>query len=413
MLSVAASLYVAAESTSVRVNDVIRVAYATGCAMIAVALLITIATRAPRYPRAAPLVWGFAVFVIAWALPVLYMPDRSVTYVAGDAVTLLVPVATGVIVARQPGLRTQSLASGLLLVTMVVSAIASQWYFTQVFDIVRHRPPQLVLIAAAWVWALASGSMRRGLGIGLVVLTAVLATRSGFRWPLVEWAVAGSLLVLLRFGWRRAVLAALPLTIVAVVAGVAGTAASVIAETPAGSRFERIASGDLDPSSEGRINEAADVVRHMERWPGIAWVTGGGHGVEYEVRSAGFAQGLTDFHSVHIGPIRMLFRYGLVGLAMTLAAVVLVVAYLREVRRRGLEAVGAFTAITAVSAALVLLDFLMFNPLTNLLNGGVVGMACADFARLYRERRGTTSLEASRRTAERRVGTRTAACLDA
>jgi hypothetical protein len=203
-------------------------------------------------------------------------------------------------------------------------------------------------------------------GLGIVTLAANYA--SGQRTSVIIWLVLAIAVISSLLGVKRVLLAAIVAVIVllspAREALLPGLQTSIQS-----TRFGTVIAGDKDESLFARFNEAVDVVRTLRREGGpINWLVGFGHGATYQPALSFLARNVTDdgrVHNIHIGPLMILFRYGLLGVAIATALVVAVVRSVVRLRSSLHESSAPLQALFALAVFGFLIEGLMFNVLVD------------------------------------------------
>ena len=134
------------------------------------------------------------------------------------------------------------------------------------------------------------------------------------------------------------------------------TIAAIQDRAPSIERSTEVLSGNLDPSSQARIDESLDVLDEYGLGSPFLWIGGHGHGASYTTNRASFAvEEGEQFHSVHVGPFRMLLRYGFIGFFGYFAVAI-------RLLHRALKDHHNFGVAEMVSVG-ILVESIFFNPL--------------------------------------------------
>jgi len=296
---------------------------------VAVVGLLTRRQALGRYLRLLAVLTLYALF----ALPILIQPAIYPRWLLGDLAIVAAPFLFALAGQFYPAFYGARQVTFVLLVMFGTALAAS--LFPDAGDANRFEPPMVLLMAAAW-WRLAQA---RGLAVvawlALLAGLLVLAWFSAVRNAPVVWLLLG---ILALAGGRRGV----SLPVVALLTlGLALLALSQEAtlDLLARSRFGRISLDNL--LTEGfvylRLAELRDVWATF--WSSsnvLQRVLGFGYGATYNMnelytaltldaldKGRLSAEGLA--HVIHFGPMRILFRYGLLGLLVVLWLLTMIV----------------------------------------------------------------------------------------
>jgi hypothetical protein len=335
-------------------------------------------------------VWiaGWFLLLALWLLPCMSQSHAYHQYVAGDFVTLALPALMFPLIMASPGLlskrRAALLGVGLTLAAILAPVLGA--------DSNRYEPPSTMLIAGLW-WLLivTQEPKRRFFIVSLIAVLGGLIVGSGQRTALLIWlACAGY--AFWQFLWSsrlgiRLLLTVVGLSLLFVVTSMRGELLAVVA----GHRIENVARGESDDSLIARWEEAIDVVETLKREGSpLTYVVGFGHGATYAPQTSFVSRNITPdgrVHNIHIGPLMILFRYGLIGLALYTW---LILAVVRTLSRR----VRDQDTIHQVRCgfALVCLGFLMEGLMFNVLVDPLFAISLAGFFASHApERRGQPS----------------------
>jgi hypothetical protein len=319
-----------------------------------------------------------------FAIPVLWQKYVYPNYIIGDFASILLPSMLYVVILTSNDMseapsRDQPWAA--IVIMLLIAAMTGS--LLKEHD-ARGQPPTMLLIALVWVLLLnkTEGQSNKNwiYSAGLVLLTGFLALFSEQRTAIIIFSICG----LLSFGVygrksaiRTVVLFLAPLLLIGLVVYSVELDSSVLPfETGRISRLEDIHS---DESAMARIDEAKDAFRHLWQNANIGSVLiGFGHGATYEPYYSYIDVNFTPqrtVHNIHVGPILILYRYGLAGVVLVFI-VPLVVAW----RRRKMH--------TGVQRALVLAVFLYYGEFAarNVLIDPLFSYALAAFFAFYRKR---------------------------
>lgn len=326
-------LYAIANSFSIGVSIVSRIAYAIIVVVLVAAVLIR---RPPSEGRDKPaagslLAWsGFALFELV-QLP--WTPSSDVGSAFSDCAIVLTPWLCYLVIRGRSD--RMALRSGYIIITYLsFIATLTGWALS---GGARFQAPEIVAITGAWVLAAAPQrllqtkhhSILRGTGWLMVVilLPALLASRS--RTSLIAWIASGALVLIVPALKRPS-----RMVVVALVSTIALAALLQIQSTLTTSptvyrlleqtRLADFASGQVDISGETRLLEIADVRSTMAREGGaLNHLLGFGHGASYVPEQSDIVANINPLtgrvHNIHVTPFLIWFRYGYVGLALFLA----------------------------------------------------------------------------------------------
>lgn len=309
-------------------------------------------------------IWAFVAMWLFtatfWLLPAARQTVSYPSYVAGDLLSVALP-AILVVLGGANGLfspgRLRVLAVALLVAACIAPLIGVENN--------RFEPPATLLTAIVWTAILQANRAPRRLAlVGVAIALLVLASMSGQRTALVVWLGCAGFVC-----WR--LLQSTAMRVLAVAAGaviLAAVGATTMREQAlgllAGHRMESLARGEQDESLLSRVQEASDVLATFSREGStLTYLTGFGHGATYRPEASFLARNVTAegrVHNVHIGPLMIFFRYGLIGLAAYAWLLFVIIRVLlggRAATRRRDSPVTAF----ALASGGYLLEGLMFN----------------------------------------------------
>jgi len=250
------------------------------------------------------------------------------------------------------------------LVALGLGLLISSTLAVTVFGAYRSAPPDVLLLALVWFLVLSPGSKAaRVVGVILVIIVGYLAYESGFRTHLALWLLAAPLTLLATKSLRGTGVATIlvaALTLASLALGDTFTLLDNLSST----RFDTLITNSADPSLDARFAEARDVVATADsQWLFGQVLLGSGPGATYFPTESFMEPNINEYgtaHSIHIGPVMIYYRYGLLGLVMLIGLIAIVARTLWSARhvsateRRAAQVFG-------VAAALYLVDFLMFN----------------------------------------------------
>jgi hypothetical protein len=360
------------DALSVRATALDRPLYAVVVAVVAACFLSVLSTGSlARRERFIVACWLVAATV--YALPVVFAKEPNLLWMMGDFSTIMLPVLLWAIVrahgpAQPTGRYWCALAIGLGL-----AAIAAPF----ASDLpTRFEPPSALLMALLWVGVFAGGTirMRAASFMGLATIL-VLAYQSGNRTSILLWVAAGTLAAAGATSgrWRSMVVVAAIAVALALSAG-AGTSSPAASQLVSNSRFKTLVGEDSrDASLEARFQEAADAADWRASGSIPALIFGGGHGATFVPERKIIDQNLDEkgrSHNIHLGPVLVWFRYGLLGTAILAIGAFAIVSRCIDLCR-GRLLLGSATGLATIAAALVLMDFVVRNtlvkPLTSLI----------------------------------------------
>ena len=191
----------------------------------------------------------------------------------------------------------------------------------------RFDPPDVLLMAILWVALVNARSPLHVLVcLALVIGTGLLSFLSGMRTHLGLWVLAGMIAIAgrqLTLRTARHLIGVCAVGIVVIVILAAATGGSIpglaqLESAISSSRYSKL--GSKDKSLANRIDEVRDVSLAIRSNPNpLVILFGNGHGATFSpVRSFPERNLTHDFrvHQIHIGPAMLLYRYGLIGLAI-------------------------------------------------------------------------------------------------
>lgn len=385
---VIAGIYACAEALHFRINTVTQLAFA---ACLAVMCFVT-AFLTPVFHRVALTVAiGVLSYSLFYSQPWIF-GDKPNSWLLGDALTLVV-IAVAIVASTsatgsggrldaEQDRRVQSVVLFLGLLSMGIAGLLGTTQFT---GIVRFRPPTTLLIAFLGLYLFRHIRSRSSFGVlhlGAWGVVTAFALFSGFRTSLLQIGVTVVLVLFFslrngqsaRFVARSLVLLTLIISIGLTATGPAPVFQAV-ESIAASSRLDLLGSsgGGLDESTLGRFVEASETFDALTSERGsIGVLVGAGNGAYYvptDANTRHAADGEGRFHAVHLGPVRVIFRYGLIGLVAHLGFLGLI--FKRHWSPAQLGAEESVLALLLV--AVIGIDFLAFNPLNQFHNGVIAG----------------------------------------
>jgi hypothetical protein len=292
-------------------------------AVLVFAVGVTLMTKAGRIGR--PEFYALAIPLLFF-IPVPLQKTIQLKWIFGDYLLLTAPFAVFSLIRMMPAL-LRGAQWRFLFVLLAAGALVAPM-FSDPSDRNRFEPPSLLLMSMVWVGCLRSRTMlaRAFFGSCLIALL-VLSWYSQWRGAVVALVVIGAVLIVLtgRSLSRTLWIFVLVLSFVVVAAIVArDKIASVVFE----SRFSEIAEGGVesDDSLMFRFVEARDVLNEINReWGPLNFLIGAGLGASFRPEavlsqmSDRYAEGnLTGdrVHNVHLGPLAIFFRFGVIGIVL-------------------------------------------------------------------------------------------------
>jgi len=154
-----------------------------------------------------------------------------------------------------------------------------------------------------------------------------------------------------------------------------------------GEAIKRISGTDIASdigSRSKRLREVRLVVEELHKGGVVAWVFGYGHGATFVEEVPDRRTGARVTHSVHFTPAAMLFRYGILGLALFVGTAVTV---LKRSRIEPMQSGATLSrssqmAIRGYLIAAVLASLVIYGLVDDLLVGVLYGIATAERQRL-------------------------------
>lgn len=368
------------DSLNVGAQAYLRILYALFAISLAVAVVA--GKRGAISVRSIMMITG--VLALGLVPTPLHATSQTV-HIVGDAAVLLalvLAVLLGEMVVRDP----DSFRPGLFVffALSLGGALAATQFVS--FGRFEPAPPFVLSVLVTYAMFGRRPNIRMLASVG-ACLIAALGFLSGFRTfsLLVVVAVAiviytsGGVFKLIRYG-----AAAIFVLIMLTFAGI--NPAEPLISNEAG-RLGSIASGDASVSA--RFLEAGDVLETAaDEWGVVNYIVGSGVGSTYQPNRVFLAPNLDEngrVHNVHIGPIGVLFRHGVLGL-------LLLVLYWRRIRQavvglrrnrsfllRSAKPSDLWLASLMLTAPLYAVDFLARNSSVNpgfaLSLGAVIGLA--------------------------------------
>ena len=378
---------------SFRLTDFSRLTYLSTAALVYLIAFEEIRRRQVSQRQLVAAVWVH-IGLFAFIFPQLRFEELRWLLVVGDFTQLAVLAVIAIVPRPFLALLRSPTATGFIVAAMTVAAILGP---TVAVERGRYNPPQYLLIALVVV--LLSQRGRPGLvrfaalasGLALITLTFGSGNRLAFLGAVIALAYA----LVLRFSVRGRI--ALVVALLALASIAAPTIADFGADLAEGTRFEALATGRLDESSAGRLDEARDVLGRVdEEWTTLNFVFGEGHGAQYQpVLSTTIEKTREDglFHAVHIGLLRYFFRYGFIGLAIAAVAQLRLLYRILIARHQGLLAAN----VLLVAGLMTLADNQVRNSLLDPANVVILGLLLSGSALGSRPQQPTAQRNSFRR----------------
>jgi hypothetical protein len=350
------------------------------------ALFLVIRGRLPASATRKSL-W-YMLFLTLLAVPIPMQERIYPLWVVGDLAVLVAPGALLLFAVLEPELFDDRGIRRMVLILLAVALIAP--VFRNVVELGRFRPPEPGLMAGVWVWFfVARGRVARWLGLLTIPLVFALAWASQVRYAPVAFIILGGAAALIfRRLTRLGAMALLGLLGLAAFRVLEPELLQALAEA---SRFASLLASNLlevGPLYE-RMLEGGDVLRHVADGNPVQLALGFGYGATYrpeafytlsEQYQAVFWETPEGWrHIVHFGPLRVLLRYGLLGLGVV-SALLFVLA--RDLVRLARRRIDPFADPAFVVASLAMLTYIMRFFLQSVSNDLLFSFFCAAY--LYR-----------------------------
>lgn len=356
------------DSIDIGAQQFLRPAYAAFSFSVLVAVLVFRNGRLTQ--RTVGIVLGAGALAL---LPVPFGSTAEDVHIVGDfavLITIAMCLPLGVAVAERP----DQFRSGLIafFALSFLGALAA----TRFTAFNRFEPPPPFVLSTLLTFALLACSMRRRLlafaGVGLV---AAIGFSSGFRTFTLLLIVGAAVFFFIRSGPYALTggLAAIVLVLIGLTfVGISPLAA--LQENSVG-RFGSLASGADDASLSARFLEAEDVFETAwDEWRFPNILLGGGVGSTYvpnRVVLAPNVNSLGRVHNVHIGPVGVFFRHGVIGVGLLGIAGVRIVRSIGILRRSRYllrsrqELDSRWLAALVLTSVLYAVDFVARNSSVN------------------------------------------------
>ncbi|MGI9258390.1 MAG: hypothetical protein ACR2QQ_06120 [Gammaproteobacteria bacterium] len=302
-----------------------------------------------------------------WLLPVATADRIIAVYVVGDIASVIAPAGLLLAGAIYPEIfrsTTAMVVIGVLLSIALVISIALAGASADG----RFESPHDLLLALLWLSLFRIKGIARLLPLGLLLVAFVVTLRSGERASTILWIYGAMYVAALVWNGRRLLLAAIPAVIV--VAFVAGTAIQGMAVSALEqSRFSENLDGQVDDSLLSRVSEAQDAIQAMiDRGRPLNYLLGFGHGATFVPVFSSLRNAVADgvVHNIHIGPVLIIYRYGLLGLLIYLFLLYRLAHSFFSHRRRIAEgSISTNELFFTFATTMYLLDGLVFNVIVD------------------------------------------------
>ncbi len=313
-------------------------------------------------PRVRNILLIFMIMSALYLFAGTIQPVWFFQYVVGDFFALALPLILLIAFFAEPLLLRSPKVLAVLGLLLFAAALIAHYYGSTA---ARSDPPDVLLITMCWVLALRGGRTFHFLvGSVSVGIVGYLAYSSGYRTHVVLWLLAGPLVCLLLRGLKPTLAAACFLIALVLAASVAGHPLQLGNHIQA-SRFATLTGNGDDASLQARWDEAKDVESTARaQWVSGQFLVGGGFGATYIPARSLIIQNLNDkgtVHNIHIGPVMIVYRYGISGLIWLLALICVILGFLWRIARRPTRGVDLGPTIFVASAALYIVDFCMRN----------------------------------------------------
>jgi hypothetical protein len=335
LLPLLLGLYAVLDSWVFYVGNEQRIAYTviTGLSLV-LAILGLPRTMAP--PRAWALILAWAGICLLPLAPVLTQRTVMANYVVGDLASMVLPLVLFVVMWSMPRMLRPATALApyaALLGLAAVAAVVSPASYNE-----RHADPVILAFVLGWSYLMfGSGESRGRLAWPFLLLLLFVAFSSGYRSSLAMWFLIGLMVQFLSRGARTAIVSGIAL-LVAGALYVALTPAEVLQEQLAATRLDTLVGEESDSSLESRGLEVKDVAAAVATdWTPINYVFGAGHGATFKPVYSDPWRNINEHgtvHNIHITPVLLFFRYGLLGLGAFAALAFVTVSSFLHLRRR-------------------------------------------------------------------------------
>lgn len=358
MVPILIGLYAVLDSWVFYVGNEQRIAYTaiTGLCLV-LALLGLPRTQAPRRAWALILAW-----VGLCLLPLIPVATQDVvlpSYVVGDLASMALPLVMFLVLWALPGMLHPTRALLPYALLLGLAAIAAALSPASYND--RHADPVLLAFVFGWAFFHFGPANQRWRWVSLYLLILlVVAFSSGYRSSLAQWFLIGLMVQFLAQGARTAIISGVALAIGGSLYLLL-TPPDVLEEQLAATRLDTLVGEEGDSSLESRSLEAKDIWATVEGdWTPMNWLFGQGHGATFRPVHSDPWRNINDqgtVHNVHITPVLLFFRYGLLGLLGFAALVWAAISQFFRTRQEVRQGTASMTKIVfAVGMVVYLLD---------------------------------------------------------
>ncbi|MES0872511.1 hypothetical protein [Sinimarinibacterium thermocellulolyticum] len=376
-------LAVAADLVTVQANGFEKPAFIVAMALLGADLLLRLKSGLNRLVG-----WRLltltATLGISGFIGVPFREGGTAFYTAGDLGVVVAPAMIALSMSSW-----KDAARSFFVPFFAVLLLASLLAGVLAVDGSRFEAPPLILVAAIGAAAaIARKRKSRVLAFAILIGLALLALMSGERASLLlSLAVlAFTLGVWFRLTASKLILIT-PVVMLFIVSlldsGVLSSLASraLSIEAVSSSRIVALGVGNKadDASTTARLLEAQDVIDEMiEQASPLIWMFGNGHGATYQPRLSFIDRNVGEdnrVHHIHVGPAMVLYRYGLVGLALYAVLLVSSVVYAwrayhfflyARVRGHAPDGLGAFQALCSLALLLYVINSFTHNSFASL-----------------------------------------------
>lgn len=360
LLPILLGLYAILDSWVFYVGNEQRIAYTgiTGLCLV-LALLSLPRTEAPS--RAWALILGWTGLCLLPLIPVATQSVVLPSYVVGDLAAMALPLVLFLMFWALPEMLSPNRALLPYAALLGLAAIAAMLSPASYND--RHADPVLLAFVLGWAFFHFGAPKHRWRWCSLYLLVLLfVAFSSGYRSSLAQWFLIGLLVQFLAHGARTAIISGTLLAFGAALYLLL-TPASVLEEQLAATRLDTLVGDEGDSSLESRSLEAQDIWATVQgNWTPMNYLFGQGHGATFRPVHSDPWRNINDqgtVHNVHITPILLFFRYGLLGLGAFAALSWAAVSHFFRTRQQVREGRAKLTNIVfAVGILVYLLDSL-------------------------------------------------------
>ncbi|MEM7312187.1 MAG: hypothetical protein AAF497_03450 [Planctomycetota bacterium] len=264
------------------------------------------------------------------AISIAYQPHVYPLWIMGDMIILLAPIVFWLIMQSHPRVLESRYINVMLALFLLGALIAPA--FANATEHGRFEPPRFLLFAAGWYVIFRGQKIANTLTVALITFLLLGVTWfSDVRVAVLLWFAAGGLTAVMVSSLQRfLVLGALGFAMLVGMMFVVPSDSDLFRK----SRFAKV---DIRAITENdfvkyRLGECKEVLQFFRRTANVPHVIfGHGFGAAYPsngthlahakssaFRKAAMAQKLNEHgfaHTLHFGPMRVYFRYGLIGIA--------------------------------------------------------------------------------------------------